>query len=141
MYIYMSRLYSKEKYMLAIPLDKNKSTTISKLFGNAPYFALYNGSKLNIVKNEVCGKGPQSAKFLKDLGATSTVYYHMGEGVYNAFVENEIDVYSSQHKEYLISQAYEMLESDDLVKLNESNYKEFLDPGSNGECKCGCENS
>jgi predicted Fe-Mo cluster-binding NifX family protein len=125
--------------MLAIPLDENKSTTISKLFGNAPYFALYDGVKLNVVKNEVCANGPASAKFLKDMGATSTVYYHMGEGVYKAFIENDMDVYSSQHNEYLISQAYEMLESDGLIKLDDSNYKELLDPGSNGECKCGCE--
>jgi len=71
--------------MLAIPLDEKKSTTISKLYGNAPYFGLFDGKKLNVIENEVCGNGPKSAQFLKDKGASSTVYYHMGEGVYKAF--------------------------------------------------------
>jgi len=126
--------------MLAIPLDEKNSTTISKLYGNAPFFALFDGAKLKILENEVCGKGPESAKFLKDKGASSTVFYHMGEGVYNAFIKNEMDVYSSQHNEYLISQAHQLLESKQLIKLDDNNYKELLDPGSNGECKCGCSN-
>lgn len=125
--------------MLAIPLDEKKSTTISKLYGNAPYFALFDGKNLSVVENEVCGKGPDSAKFLKDKGASSTVFYHMGEGVYKAFVKNGMDVYTSEHNEYLISQAYEMMESQKLIKLNNENYKEMLDPGNGGECKCGCE--
>ena len=125
--------------MLAIPLDEKESITISKLYGNAPYFALFDGDKLSIIENEECGNGPKGAEFLKAKGATSTIYYHMGEGVYKAFSKNNIDVYSSKHNEYLISQAYEMLDSDNLVKLNDENYKELLDPGNGGECKCGCE--
>ncbi|MFT7003358.1 MAG: putative Fe-Mo cluster-binding NifX family protein [Sulfurimonas sp.] len=126
--------------MLAIPLDEKESTTISKFYGNAPFFALYDGKELKVVENEVCGKGPASAKFLKSKGASSTVYYHMGDGVYKAFAKENMDVYTSEHKEYLISQAYEMLKSGELKKLDESNYKQLLDPGSNGECTCGCEN-
>lgn len=126
--------------MLAIPLDENTSTTISKLYGNAPYFALFNGTNLSIVENEEKGNGPKSAEFLKDKGATSTIYYHMGEGVYKAFVKNNIDVYSAEHNEYLISQAYEMFKSNSLTKLTSQNYEALLDPGSNGECTCGCEN-
>jgi predicted Fe-Mo cluster-binding NifX family protein len=125
--------------MLAIPLDEKKSTTMSKLYGNAPYFGLYDGTKLSVIENKVKGKGPASAEFLKNNGATSTVFYHMGEGVYKAFVKQNMDVYSSQHTEYLISQAYEMLEANTLIKLDESNYEKLLDPGSAGECKCGCE--
>ncbi len=125
--------------MLAIPLDEKSSTTISKFYGNAPYFALFDGDTLDIVENEGCGNGPKGAEFLKSKGVTSTIYYHMGEGVYKAFAKNNIDVYSSKHNEYLISQAYQMLDTDKLVKLTDENYKELLDPGNGGECKCGCE--
>ena len=125
--------------MLAIPLDEIKSTTVSKLYGKAPYFGLFDGKKLTVIENEVCGKGPESAKFLKDNGATSTVFYHMGEGVYKAFVENNMDVYTSQHNEYLISQAFDLMESKKLVKLNNDNYSELLDPGNGSSCKCGCK--
>jgi len=127
--------------MLAIPLDEKESTTISQLYGNAPYFGLFDGTKLKVIKNEVKGDGPASAEFLKEKGATSTVYYHMGEGVYKAFVKSKIDVYSSSHNEYLISQAYELQTSNGLEKLNSENFKNLLDPGNGGSCKCGCENS
>jgi predicted Fe-Mo cluster-binding NifX family protein len=133
-------LIEGESKMLAIPLDEKDSTTISKLFGNAPYFALADAHKVSVVENKECGNGPKSAQFLKESGATATIYYHMGEGVYNAFVKNGIDVYSSGHNQYPISQVYGMLGSDSLIKLTDSNYKELLDPGNGGECKCGCEN-
>ncbi|MCW9025795.1 MAG: hypothetical protein OQJ77_00640 [Thiovulaceae bacterium] len=126
--------------MLAIPLDEEKSTTISKLYGNAPFFGLYDGVNLSVIENEAKGNGPKSAEFLKNWGATSTVFYHMGEGVYKAFAKNNIEVYSSQQKEYIVSQAYEMMKQENLTKLDATNYKELLDPGSNGECTCGCEN-
>ena len=125
--------------MLAIPLDEKNSTTISKLYGQAPYFGLFDGKELRVIKNKVKGNGPASAGFLKDNNVSSTVFYHMGEGVYKGFVKNGMDVYTAEHNEYIISQAYEMLSKGSLIKLDESNYKELLDPGNGESCKCGCE--
>ena len=125
--------------MLAIPLDKENSTTISQLYGKVPFFGLFDGEKLTVIKNEVKGDGPASAEFLKGNGATSTVFYHMGEGVYKGFVKCGMDVYTSKHNEYLVSQAYEMIKSDSLAKLNDKNFKELLDPGNGSSCQCGCE--
>jgi len=127
--------------MLAIPLDEKESITISQLYGNAPYFGLFDGTNLKVIKNEVKGNGPASAEFLKNNGVTSTVYFHMGEGVYKAFAKSKIDVYSSEHNEYLISQAYKLQFTNGLKKLNNDNYKELLDPGNGSSCKCGCGNS
>jgi predicted Fe-Mo cluster-binding NifX family protein len=125
--------------MLAIPLDNKNSTTISKLYGQAPYFGLFDGKEFKVIENDVKGDGPASAGFLKQNGADTTIFYHMGEGVYKSFVKNSMDVYSADHNEYLVSQAYEMLKKGELTKLDESNFKELLDPGNGGSCKCGCE--
>ena len=125
--------------MLAIPLDEKNSTTISQLYGKAPYFGLYDGKELKVIENEVKGDGPSCADFLNKKGAKSTIFYHMGEGVYKSFVKNNMDVYTSEHTELEVANAYELLSKGQLVKLDDSNYKELLDPGNGGSCKCGCE--
>ncbi|MGB5868475.1 MAG: hypothetical protein WBG69_11445 [Arcobacteraceae bacterium] len=42
--------------MLAIPLDTKNSTTLSKLYGKAPYFALLNMTtkQYSVTQNEIC---------------------------------------------------------------------------------------
>lgn len=125
--------------MLAIPLDEKNSTTISKLYGKAPYFGLFDGTELKVIENEVKGDGPASAEFLKNHGATSTVFYHMGEGVYKSFVQNNMDVYTADYNEYGASEAYELMKSNKLKKLDDSNFDKLLDPGNGGSCQCGCE--
>ncbi len=125
--------------MLAIPLDEKNSTTISQLFGKAPFFGLYDGEDFKVIENEVKGDGPASADFLKQHGVTSTVFYHMGEGVYKSFVKNGMDVFTAEHTELEISKAHELKKSGQLLKLDDSNYKELLDPGNGGSCQCGCE--
>ncbi len=126
--------------MIAIPLDTKESTIISKLYGKAPFFALLDKEtgSFTVVKNEELGKGPQSAGFLKTFGVDSTIYYHMGEGVYKSFVENEMSVYTTDHNSYTLDEIYLLSLNDNLTKLNESNYDELLDPGESGSCKCAC---
>ena len=128
--------------MLAIPLDTKDSTTISELYGQAPYFAILNTQvgDFKVIKNEVIGIGSKSAEFLNMLGATATVFYHMGEGVYNSFKEKKMDVYTVDHTKDTIDSIYRKVRSDKFIKLDDGNYKELLDPGSGGTCKCGCEN-
>lgn len=126
--------------MIAIPLDTKESTKISKLYGNAPFFALLDKEtgSFKVVENDELGKGPKSAPFLKSHGVASTVYYHMGEGVYNSFKENDMEVYTSDHNFYSLDEIYNLSLNDKLIKLDDSNYNELLDPGDNGSCKCGC---
>lgn len=127
--------------MIAIPLDTKYSTTLSKLYGKAPYFALLsiNTGHFQVVKNEVIGEGSKSGKFLKSKGATSTIFYHMGEGVYSSFEKNNIDVYCSNYNKYTIDEIYKNSLNSKLIQLDSSNYKELLDPGENETCSCGCE--
>ena len=127
--------------MLAIPLDNEFDANISELFGQAPYFGLLNldDGELTVVKNEVMGEGPKSANFLRSFGVDSAVYYHMGEGVYNSFVENKMDVYTTEHTKMSLNEIHENYLKKKLSKVDGSNYKEKLDPGNGGVCQCGCE--
>ena len=127
--------------MLAIPLDTKETTTISKLYGRAPYFALLDMDTGNfqVIKNEVVGKGPKSADFLKELGATSTIFYHMGEGVYKSFEKNGMSVYTIDYAQESIDWIYRRIKKRKFTKLNESNYKKLLDAGEGATCNCGCE--
>jgi predicted Fe-Mo cluster-binding NifX family protein len=126
--------------MLAIPLDTQDSTTLSKLYGKAPFFALLDTEvgSFKVIENEVMGKGPKSAQFLKEQGATSTIYYHMGEGVYKSFEEECMGVYCADYSLETIEDIYQNLKKDTYKKLDSSNYSELLDPGEGETCKCGC---
>jgi len=127
--------------MLAIPLDTKDSTTLSKLYGKAPYFVLLDTEigSFTVIENEMIGKGPKSAEFLKSKGVNSTIFYHMGEGVYKAFQENYMDVYCAQYSADSIETIYQNIRSDKYIKLDESNYNKLLDPGENEACTCGCD--
>ena len=128
--------------MLAIPLDTKDSTTLSELYGRAPFFALLDTEigSFKVIENEVVGKGPKSGDFLKDKGATSTIFYHMGEGVYKSFDKNGMDVFCADYCHDSIDQIFQKLRSSEYAKLEESNYQKLLDPGSGEVCTCGCEN-
>jgi predicted Fe-Mo cluster-binding NifX family protein len=128
--------------MLAIPIDTKETTTISEFYGNVEFFALLDTDtgSFTVVENEVKGNGPKSAVFLKESGADATIYYHMGEGVYNSCIENGLEVYSAEHAKMSIDEIYQTYLTSSLSNVDATNYKEKLDPGSSGECKCGCNN-
>jgi predicted Fe-Mo cluster-binding NifX family protein len=127
--------------MIAIPISTKDATTISDLYGKVPYFALLDqcSGEFSVVENEVKGQGPKSADFLKSLGVDSTIFYHMGEGVYKSFDKNEMDVYSAEHSYLTIDEIYQSFKKDELTKLDASNYETLLDPGEGQSCQCGCE--
>lgn len=127
--------------MLAIPLDKSDSTTISDLYGNAPYFALLDTTtgKYSVEENSGCGNGLGSAKFVKSKGAKATIFFHMGEGVFKYFYENSINVYSVK-KEYLSIEDISKKFSDEKFELvTKENADSLLDAGTTS-CKCECNN-
>jgi len=127
--------------MIAIPISTKDATTISDLYGKVPYFALLDhcSGEFSVVENKVKGEGPKSAEYLKSLGVDSTIFYHMGEGVYKAFDKNEMDVYSAEHNYMSIDEIYHSFRKEELTKLDASNYDKLLDPGEGQSCQCGCE--
>jgi len=129
--------------MLAIPIDTKESTTISKLYGRVPYFALLDTKTgdYKVISNEVQGEGPKSGDFLKTQGVNSTIFYYMGEGVYKSFCKNGLEVYTADYNEYTIEEIFTKLNNNKLVKLTGENYKKLLNPGEGETCSCGCEDT
>lgn len=123
--------------MLAIPLDTQEKTTISKLFGNAPYFALLDlqTGQFRVIENEQCGNGGKSATLLAQKGANKTLFYYMGEGVYNELSKHGVEVYTSKHSIESIDAIYMTFLRNGYTKLDATNYKELLDSGSKS-CSC-----
>ena len=126
--------------MLAIPISTKDSTTISDLYGNTPFFALLDEEEGNfrVIENEEKGNGGAIGNFLAQKGVTSTIFYHMGEGVYQGCVAHNITVYKSTSKIDTIDSIYFQALEKKFVKLDTTNNKDLLDSGSTS-CKCDCE--
>lgn len=123
--------------MIAIPLNKKSSTVISELYGNAPFFAILDMSSgsFTVEENKGCGDGLDTAEFVKNMGASSTIFYHMGEGVYNSLTKNGIEVISATKNHFTIDDIYRLILNNGQKTLNENNYKDLLDSGTSS-CTC-----
>lgn len=127
--------------MLAIPIDSQTTTVVSKLYGNAPFFAIMNleDGSFKTVKNHKKGSGLEIAGYLKGLGVTSTIYKHMGEGVFQSFVNLDMQVYCCAKESDSLEDIYQGFKKDRFCLVDENSAKKLLDPGSGRQCKCGCE--
>ncbi|MGM0623647.1 MAG: NifB/NifX family molybdenum-iron cluster-binding protein [Campylobacterota bacterium] len=128
--------------MLAIPIDSQTTTAVSKLYGNAPFFAMMNldDGSFNVVKNQKKGNGLEIAPFLKGLGVEGTIYKHMGQGVYDSFERLGIDVFCCAKDSSSLEDIYQGFKKGSFEKLDANNFQTLLHPGEGGACKCGCEN-
>ena len=124
--------------MIAIPLSESGSTVISDLYGNAPHFAILDISSgyFKVVENEGCGDGEDTAKCVENLGVSSTIFYHMGEGVYKHLEENGVKVYTSSKNYLTIEEIYRKFLDDSCKLVTSSNSDSLLDPG---KASCTCE--
>jgi predicted Fe-Mo cluster-binding NifX family protein len=128
--------------MIAIPLDSQNATTLSKLYGNAPFFALLDeqSGAFKVVENEQISKGPKIGAFLKKSGADATVFYHMGEGVYKGCDEALVSVYTSFQENLTLEDIFQGFKNSSLTMLDETNYVELLVSGEGmNNCQCGCK--
>lgn len=128
--------------MIAIPVESDSTQPIStKLFGNAPFFALVDLSDktYTIVRNEGCGNGIMTANYLLEKGATSAVYGFLGDGPFHVMVRGGMNVYWLGKEAMALSQAIDAALSETLTHVTVENAKEYLDPGTAaGACECGC---
>jgi predicted Fe-Mo cluster-binding NifX family protein len=125
--------------MIAIPLDKNESTVISSLYGNTPYFAFLDEETgtFNVVENKGCGDGIETAKFLSEQKVDSTIFYHMGEGIYNFFQEKGLKVYSCVKNYLSIDEIYLQVIDQNCKEVTKSNCSALLDSGTTSNtCSC-----
>ncbi|MDD2895111.1 MAG: NifB/NifX family molybdenum-iron cluster-binding protein [Aliarcobacter sp.] len=123
--------------MIAIPLDKKESTTISKLYGNTPYFALLNEETgtFKVVENQGCGDGIDTAKFVSEKNIDSTIFYYMGEKVYDFLEDKGLKVYSCLKTHYSIDEIYMQLLVNKAKLVTKENSSALLDSG-NSACTC-----
>lgn len=123
--------------MVAIPLSESSSTTLSDLYGNATHFALLDTTSgyFKVAENDGCGDGVDTANCVKDLGATSTIFYHMGEGVFNQLDENGVKVYSASKVYLTIEEIYRKFLKGDCKLVTKENSDSLLDTGSSS-CTC-----
>lgn len=121
--------------MIAIPLDEPLGTTISHLYGNAKYMALLDLETgiHKVVKNEGCGDGEETAKFVANQGITSTLFYHMGEGIFNYFDAKSIKVYSVSKIFTSLEEVYRNFSKRSYKQVTKSNASSLLDTG---HCAC-----
>lgn len=128
---------SQGEKMIAIPLDTKDSTTISDLYGNAPYFAMMDMSSgaFKVVENDGVGAGEDTASFIINSGASSTIYYHMGEGLYKTLDESSINVYSASKVYVTLEDIYTNFYKNGYKKVTKDNASSLLDAGS-----CTCKN-
>jgi predicted Fe-Mo cluster-binding NifX family protein len=123
--------------MIAIPLDKKESTVISNLYGNTPYFALLNEDTghFKVIKNKGCGDGIETAKFISAQNANATIFFYMGEGIFNFFQEEGLKVYSSVKRYLSIDEIYTQFLSNNCKEVTKSNSSTLIDSGSTS-CTC-----
>ncbi len=125
--------------MIAIPLNDKNATTISDLYGNAPHFALLDTvtGSFKVEANKGCGNGVETAKCVKEMGATSTIFYHMGEAIFDFFDNNEVKVYCASKVFLTIEEIYRKVLKNNCKLITAANAETFLDPGTSS-CSCEC---
>ena len=123
--------------MIAIPLDKMESTQISKLYGNAAFFALLDEEtgSFKVIENPSCGDGMNTAKFVFSQNVDSTIFYHMGEKIFEYFEEAGLKVYSCMKSSLSIDEIYRELLSSSCKEVTKENCSTLLDSGSSS-CTC-----
>jgi len=129
--------------MLAIPVKENRSEAliVSDLYGNVPFFALTDGKTLEVVENEGCGNGIETAEFLLKKGVTDTLYIHMGSGPFETLYKGGIRVFCLGKEVPSFDDALTRFNAGKLPQVTPENSETLLDPGMpSGNCECGCEN-
>jgi predicted Fe-Mo cluster-binding NifX family protein len=128
--------------MIAIPVDSaTPGVKSSQLFGNVPMFAIYQPEEeaFFFVRNTASGDGVKTARQLKGWGVERVVYSHMGNGPFGALQKDGVDVYFIGKEPQPLFRIIESLENDNYTKVDATNAKSYLDPGTaTGECGCGC---
>jgi predicted Fe-Mo cluster-binding NifX family protein len=123
--------------MIAIPLDNEDSTQISKLYGNSAFFAFLDEEtgSFKVVENPACGDGINTAKFVSSQNIDSTIFYYMGDKVYDYLIEKGLKVYSCLKTHLSIDEIYSQILTSTYTEVTKENSSTLLDSG-NSACTC-----
>lgn len=129
--------------MIAIPVEYNQYNEMipSKLFGNVEFFALYDDThqKRGLIANTKKGNGIKTAQRLIDYGVHTILYTLLGDGPFKTFMKNKNAVLYMGKEPQSLDTVIAKLKSNQLISVDESNAKEYLDSGTTSQsCECGC---
>lgn len=111
--------------MVALPIvNSKKASNISPLFGKAKYFALYEGNKIEVVKNEVLN-GKRIIQWLKDLGVDQLIVNHLGKRPFEMILSSGMKAYFCEKKTASNDAVLKFLNGE-LQEITKENFEELV---------------
>lgn len=113
--------------MIVVPVKTDKlDSAVSPLFGKAKWFAVIDGDKTEIVKNE-WQNGNGVAEWLRSIGAKKLVVSHMGEKPFEGLTANGVEIYFAGSERITIDQLQAKLNGGELVRLDATNFDKYIE--------------
>jgi len=121
--------------MIAIPIQEDNKEIVSNLYGNASHFAMYDpkDNSFEIIENKAKGDGIKTGEFIIKNGAEQTLYIHLGEGIFNRLIEEDINIFYIGSDEIPLKEAIKLFNEKRLTRVTQYNAKKYL---SSGNCTC-----
>lgn len=116
--------------MIAIPVKTDKENpAVTTLFGKAKWFAIVDGDKITIEKNDI-QSGRAVVENLVSKGVDKLIFNHMGGNPFMLLQKARVECFHSGDERILLDQAVEKLQNDNLTKVNGVNMSEFIEQGN-----------
>lgn len=116
--------------MIAVPVKTDKENpAITTLFGKAKWFALIDGEKITIEKNET-QSGRKVAEELASKGVDKLIFNHMGANPFMLLQKHNIKCYHSGKERILLLDALDKLKADGLTLVDGANMADFVEQSS-----------
>ena len=116
--------------MIAIPVKTDKENpAVTTLFGKAKWFAIVDGDKITIEKNDI-NSGRAVVEYLISKGVTKLIFNHMGGNPFMLLQKAKIECFYSGKERILLSDVLSKLENDSLVKVDGNNMADYVEQGN-----------
>ena len=116
--------------MIAIPVKTDKENpAVTTLFGKAKWFAIVDGDKITIEKNDI-QSGRAVVENLVSKGVDKLIFNHMSGNPFMLLQKARVECFHSGDERILLDQAVEKLQNDNLTKVNGVNMSEFIEQGN-----------
>ena len=112
---------------IAIPIKMNKEdSAIAPLFGKAKWFAIVEGTTVNIVPNENSG-GVAVIEWLANMQVDTIIMQEMGRSPYLKVKSYEkIEMYHSGFERILLLDVLEKFNNKSLIKVDDDNMETII---------------
>lgn len=116
--------------MIAIPVKTDKGNpAVMTLFGKAKWFAIVDGDKITIEKNDIQG-GRAVVEYLVSKGIDKLIFNHLSGNPFMLLQQAKIECFYSGKERILLSDVLEKLKNDSLVKVDENNMTDYVKQGN-----------